>query len=132
MPSVIDPLTTYVDNLPAIWAPVQWELSEEERVQAINEQATASLLWTMDSPEAILRLLLNETEIKRLHQAPQGYDSEQQGEWDEDILTFGPYRPIRLVDLERTANFLRVVYDFGDLGYWELMIEPEKVTIERI
>ncbi len=58
MPSVIDPETLYVDDLPAIWSPVQWELDEEERIQAVEEQATASLLWTMDAPEAILRLLL--------------------------------------------------------------------------
>ena len=57
MPSIIDPQTIHVDELPAIWSPVQWELTEEERVEAVNEQATASLLWTMDAPEAILRLL---------------------------------------------------------------------------
>jgi hypothetical protein len=34
MPSVIDPETIYADDLPAIWSPVQWELTEEERVQA--------------------------------------------------------------------------------------------------
>ena len=32
MPSIIDPETIYVDNLPAIWSPVQWELTEEERM----------------------------------------------------------------------------------------------------
>jgi hypothetical protein len=132
MPSVIDPQTIHVDELPAIWSPVQWELTEEERVEAINEQALASLLWTMDAPEAILRLLLGETEIKRLYQAPDDYQPAEQGEWDESILTFGPYRPIKVIEEERTPTHLRVVYDFGDLGYWEFMIEPEKVTIERI
>jgi len=106
MPSVIDPQTIHVDELPAIWSPVQWELTEEERVEAVNEQATASLLWMMDAPEAIPRLLLNETEIQRLYQAPEGYDPEEQG--------------------------VRLVYNCGDLGYWEFMIESEKVTIERI
>ena len=66
MPSIIDPETLYVDDLPAIWSPVQWELSEEEHIQAVEEQATASLLWTMYAPEAILRLLLGETDIQRL------------------------------------------------------------------
>ncbi len=132
MPSVIDPETLYVDDLPAIWSPVQWELNEEERFEAINEQATASLLWTMDAPEAILRLLLAETEIKRLHETPEGYDPREQGEWDRKILTFGPYRPIKLVEVDRTREFLRVVYNFGELGWWEFMIKPEKVTIERI
>ena len=132
MPSIIDPQTIHVDELPAIWSPVQWELTEEERVQAIDEQATASLLWTMDAPEAILRLLLGETEIRRMVQAPEGYEPEEQGEWDQEILTFGPYRPIKLIEVEREPDYLRLVYNFGDLGYWEFMIESEKVSIERI
>jgi hypothetical protein len=132
MPSVIDQQTIHVDELPAIWSPVQWELTEEERVEAVNEQATASLLWTMDAPEIILRLLLNETEIRRLYQTPEGYDPEEQGEWDKEILTFGPRRSMELVEIERTPKHLLLVYNFGDLGYWEFMIEPEKVTIERI
>lgn len=132
MPSIIDPQTIHVDELPAIWSPVQWELTEEERVEAVNEQATASLLWTMDAPEAILRLLLNETEIQRLNKPPEDYDPEEQGEWDSEILTFGPYRPIQLIEIERERDYLRLVYNFLDLGYWEFVIEPEKVTIERI
>jgi hypothetical protein len=132
MPSVIDPQTIHVDEFPAIWSPVQWELTEEERIEAVKEQATASLLWTMDAPEAILRLLLNETEIQRLYQAPENYDTEEQGEWNEKILTFGPYRPMKLIEVEREPEYLRLVYNCGDLGYWEFNIEPESVTIERI
>ena len=132
MPSVIDPQTIHVDELPAIWSPVQWELTEEERVEAITAQATASLLWTMDAPETILRLLLGETEIQRLYQAPDDYDPEEQGKWDEKVLTFGPYRSMKLIEVEREPEFLRLVYNCGDLGYWEFIIEPEKVTIERI
>ncbi len=64
MPSIIDPETLYVDDLPAVWSPVQWELTEEQRIQAVEDQATASLLWSMDPPEAILRLLLDETSIE--------------------------------------------------------------------
>jgi len=132
MPSIIDPQTIHVDELPPIWSPIQWELSEEERVEAIDEQAVASLLWTMDAPEAILRLLLGETDIQRLHQEPDDYDPAEQGEWDDEVLTFGPYRPMKLIEIEREPDFMRLVYKFGDLGYWEFMIEPEKVTIERI
>ena len=132
MPSVIDPETLNVDNLPAIWSPVQWELTEEERIQAVEDQATASLLWTMDAPEAILRLLLNETGIKRLNEAPKGYDPEEQGEWDKSLITFGPERSIKLESVERTPTSLYLVYDFGDLGHWEFVIEAEKVSIERI
>ena len=86
----------------------------------------------MDAPEAILRLLLGETEIQRLYQSPDDYDAEEQGEWDEEIMTFGPYRPVKLIEVERDPEFLQLVYNFSDLGYWEFMIEPEKVTIERI
>ena len=132
MPSIIDPQTMYVDDLPAIWSPVQWDLSEEERVQAVEEQATASLLWNMDAPEAILRLLLDETTIQRLFQPPSGFDTEQQGEWDEKLITFGPKRAIKLESVERSPTCLELVYDFGELGRWELIIEAEKVMIERI
>ncbi|MBN1303943.1 MAG: hypothetical protein JXA13_05865 [Anaerolineales bacterium] len=132
MPSVIDPLTMYVDDLPAIWSPVQWELTEEERIQAINDQAAASLLWTMDAPEAILRLLLDETAIKQFYEPPAGYHPTEQGSWDPDILTFGPQRGMKLEEIERTSEYLRLVYKVEDLGYWEFRIEPEKVIIERI
>jgi hypothetical protein len=67
MPSIIDPQTIHVNELPPIWSPIQGELTEEERMEAINDQAVASLLWMMDAPEAILRLLLGETEIQRLY-----------------------------------------------------------------
>ncbi len=132
MPSVIDPETMYVDDLPAIWSPVQWDLDEEERIKAVEEQATASLLWTMDAPEAILRLLLDETGIQRLHAPPQDYDPQEQGDWDKSLITFGPAHPIKLESIERTPTQLYLVYDFGNLGHWEFVIEAEKVSIERI
>ena len=132
MPSVIDPETMFVDDLPAIWSPVQWELEEEERIQAVEEQATASLLWTMDAPEAILRLFLSETNIQRLYAQPKGYNPEEQGDWDKDLITFGPERPMKLESVERRPTSLELVYDFGDLGRWEFVIEPERVSIERI
>jgi hypothetical protein len=132
MPSIIDPQTMFVDDLPAIWSPVQWDLTEEERVQAVEDQATASLLWGMDAPEAILRLLLGETGIQRLFGAPAGFDRDQQGDWDEKLITFGPNRPMRLESIERTPTSLELVYDFGEMGHWEFIIEPEKVSIERI
>jgi len=132
VPPVIDPETLYVDNLPAIWSPVQWELTEEERIEEIETQATASLLWTMDAPEAILRLLLNEVAIQRLYAPPKDYKTEEQGEWDPDVITFGPVRPIKLETVERTREHLRLVYRAADLGYWEFTIEPERVVIARI
>jgi hypothetical protein len=132
MPSIIDPQTLYVDELPAIWSPVQWELTEEERIQAVEEQATASLLWGMDAPEAILRLLLDETGIERLFGPPQDYNPEEQGDWDGKLITFGPKRAIKLETVERTPTRLELVYNLGELGRWEFIIESEKVSIERI
>jgi len=132
MPSIIDPQTLYVDDLPAIWSPVQWELTEEERIQAVDDQATASLLWSMDAPEAILRLLLDETGIERLFGPPPGYNTEEQGEWDGKLITFGPKRAIKLESVERTPRRLELVYDISELGRWEFIIESEKVSIARI
>jgi hypothetical protein len=121
-----------VDDLPAIWSPVQWELTEQERIQAVEEQAIASLLWTMDAPEAILRLLLDETGIQRLYGPPKGYNPEEQGDWNKDLITFGPQRPFKLESIERTPTRLELVYNFGELGRWEFVIESERVSIERI
>jgi hypothetical protein len=132
MPSIIDPQTLYVDDLPSIWSPVQWELTEEERSQAVEEQATASLLWNMDAPEAILRLLLDETGIQRLIAPPDGFDPAEQGDWNEQLITFGPKRSIKLESVDRTPTRLELVYNFADLGMWEFIIESEKVSINRI
>ena len=132
MPGVIDPETINSDGLPGIWSPVQWELTEEERIQELDAQSTASLLSSVDVPEAILRLLLQETEIERLLEPPEGYDPATQGEWDPKQTTFGFQRPIQLIKVEREQNYLYLEYKFGELGYWSFSIEPEKVTIERL
>jgi hypothetical protein len=132
MPGVIDPETINAAPLPGIWSPVQWELTEDERVHELETQATASLLWAVDVPEAILRLLLQETDIDRTFDPPDDYDPDVQGEWDPDIVTFSFQRPIQLVKVEREHNYLYLEYKFGDLGYWSFEIEPEKMTIARI
>lgn len=132
MPSIIDPETMHLNELPAIWSPVQWELSEEERVEEIETQATASLLWAMDAPEAILRLLLNEEGIKRLYEPPDHYDPEEQGEWLGEFLTFGSKRAVKLDSVDRESEALFLVYKIEDLGYWQFEITPERVVIERI
>ena len=132
MPAVIDPETMNADNLPGIWSPVQWELSEEERAQELEAQATASLLWSVDVPEAILRMLLRETNFERLFEPPEDYDPQDQGEWDKELVTFGFQKPIKLVKVEREQDYLYLEYKFGDFGYWYVEIEPEKVTISRI
>ncbi len=125
MPSIIDPLTINTDALPCIWSPVQWELTPEE-------QATASILWTADVPEAILRLLLNETKIERTFAPPEGYDPEKQGEWDVSLVTFNFKRKISLLKEERSPDRLYLEYMVDDLGTWAIEIEPENVSISRI
>lgn len=132
MPGVIDPETINVDNLPGIWSPVQWELSEEERIQELHTQATASLLWAVDAPEAILRLLLGLTGIDRALDPPEGYDADLQGEWDEKLVTFNFKHSVQMKKVERERDYLYVEYQVDDLGWWALEIEPEKVTIQRV
>jgi hypothetical protein len=132
MPAVIDPETMNVDELPGVWSPVQWELSEEERSQELESQATASLLFAVDVPEAILRLLLSEYQIERTFDPPDNYDPKLQGEWDESLLTFQFNRAIRLVKSEQKQDRLYVEYYLADLGYWALEIEPGNVRISRI
>jgi len=132
MPGVIDPETMNTEGLPGVWSPVQWELTDEERAEELEEQTTASLLWSVDVPEAILRLLLQETEDERLFEPPDDYDPETQGEWDPELVTFGFKRPIELIKIEREKDYLYLEYKFGDSGYWCFEIEPEKVTLQRI
>lgn len=132
MPVVIDPETLYVSDLPGIWSPVQWDMSVSERTQEIEVQATASLLWSVSVPETILRLLLDETAIERIYEAPEGYEPELQGEWDDSLVTFSFKRSIKLENVEREPDFLSMELKVADFGYWAIEIEPEKVTIERI
>ncbi|HEY3343898.1 MAG TPA: hypothetical protein VGJ97_03155 [Anaerolineaceae bacterium] len=132
MPGVIDPETMQVDDLPSVWAPVQWDQTETERAQEIERQAAASLLATADIPEAILRLLLNESEIVQAYDPPRGYKPDEQGEWDPETITFAYRRPIRLVKVERSPENMLAEYDFGDLGRWLVEIGLERITLERI
>ncbi len=132
MPGVIDPETINVDDLPPVWTPVQWELTDEERIKELEEQATASLLWSADAPEAMLRLLLSETEIERAYEPPPNYDPEAQGEWDDSLVTFQFRRQVELLKVEREPGRLYVEYKFSDLGYWGIEIEPDGVNIARI
>jgi hypothetical protein len=106
MPSVIDPETLNTNGLPGIWLLMQWELTVEERIYELETQTTTSLLWFVDVPEAILRLLLQEAEIDRIFEPPEDNDPDSQGEWDPDLVTFGFQKPIRLIKVERECNYL--------------------------
>ncbi len=132
MPYDIDPETIHVDELPGVWSPVQWELSEDERIVELEAQATASLLWTVDVPEAILRLLLSEHDIERTFAPPTGYDPKQQGEWEDGLVTFQFKRPIELIKVERERDYLYVEYKIADLGYWAVVIEPDQINVYRL
>lgn len=131
MPGVIDPETMNVQGLPGVWSPVQWELTEEERLAELEAQTTAGLLWSADIPEAILRLLLQETENTRIFEPPADYDPEIQGEWDPELSVYGFKVPIELLKVERDTDYLYLENKMGDSGYWYIEIEPEKVTISR-
>jgi hypothetical protein len=132
MPIDIDPETINVDQLPGIWSPVQWDLTEEEHIQELDTQATASLLFAVDVPEAVLRLFLNELAVEPLFQPPDGYDPEQQGDWNDELLTFQFKRPLEMLDVHRERNNLSIVYDFKEFGRWSFEIQPDRVTIQRV
>lgn len=132
MPIDIEPETINVDKLPGIWSPVQWELTEEEHIQELENQATASLLFAVDIPEAVLRLFLNEFAIERALEPPDSYDPEQQGDWNDELLTFQFKRPLELVEVHREGDYLSIMYDFREFGRWSFEIQPNKVTIERV
>ncbi len=132
MPGVIDPQTMHVDELPGVWAPVQWEQTPEERASEVEAQASASLLANVDIPEAILRLLLNETAADVVYAPPDGYNPAEQGEWDDSLITFAFNRPIQLRRLERSPELLVAEYRFNDLGWWRVTIEPYRTVIEKI
>lgn len=132
MPSIIDPETMHIDDLPGVWNPIQWEITEQERILELENQAKASLLSVVDVPEAILRLLLEETDIERAYAPPHGFDPEMQGDWDEELITFVFKRRFRLDSVDRKPEELAVVYHIEGLGYWSVEVEHERVTIERI
>lgn len=132
MPAVIEPELIEADELPSVWSPVQWELTPDERAVEVEEQATASLILSADVPEAILRLLLREAEIEQSFEPPDGYDPEQQGEWDYNLVTYQFKRRIRLVSLEREEGSLFVEYDCGALGHWAMEISPEEFNFYKI
>jgi len=132
MPGLIDPETLHADDLPTIWSPVQAPIEPAERARELEEQATASLLWSCDAPEAILRLLLGETAIARAFDPPEHFDPAAQGDWDPSLLTFEFARPIRLIQEERGPDRLALEYKLDGAGFWRLEFTPESVSIRRV
>ncbi len=132
MPGVIDPQTFHVDDLPGIWSPVQWEQTKEEQIIELETQAAASLMQSVDIPEAIIRLILNETEIEATRKPPDGYNEAEQGAWDEEIITFKFKKGIKLETLKRENDHLLAVYNFANNGTWAIEVTPNRMIIERI
>ena len=132
MPSFIDAEFMHVDDLPGIWSPIQWDLTPEENVAEVEEQARSSLVAAIDVPEAVLRMLLGETAVVRAYAAPEGYDPEQQGDWDDSIITFQFKRPITLLHHERGQGRLLVQYDFHEQGRWQIEVSEDSFHLERI
>ena len=131
MPIDIDPETINADKLPGIWSPVQWEMSEDEQIVELEQTAIASLLWIVDIPETIIRLLLDENGIEQAYKPPKGFDPDMQGEWDNDMVTFKFKRTIELVNSERSHDHLYLEYKIEDLGTWVFEIESDNVNIYR-
>jgi len=129
MPIDIDPETINADPLPGIWSPVQWEMSEDEQIIELEQTAIANLLWIVDIPETILRLLLDENGIEQAFKPPKGFDPDMQGEWDNDMVTFKFKRAIELVNSERSHDHLYLEYKIEDLGTWVFEIEADNVKI---
>ena len=108
------------------------ELLRRLRARELEEQATASLLWSSDAPEAILRLLLGETDIARAFDPPERYDSAVQGEWHASLVTFRFARPIRLIQEERSPDHLALEYKLEGAGFWRLEFTPESVSVRKV
>ena len=131
MPLNIDHENMNVDELPVVWCPVTQDLSVWETEEATMEQARASLLWVADVPEAILRLLVDETDVERVYAPPSGYNPDEQGEWDYSLETYSFKNAIHLKEMVREEDALYLVYQLEGAGYWRIEVTPERVTIER-
>ena len=132
MPKYIDPQTIPVEDLPGVWTPFPEDLSPDEHVAAVEDQAKASMLWSIDHPETILRLMLNETAITRAFEAPLGYDEERQGKWDKSLTAFTFKRAMWVEHIERQPDNLYIVYEVEDLGRWAIEIKPEEIHIGKL
>jgi hypothetical protein len=132
MQSELEPESFEVNELPTVWSPAQWEVTPEEQAVEDEEQATASMIMNADIPEAILRLLLHETEVEQAFEPPYGYQPQAQGEWDYSLKTYQFKSAIRLVNVERKEGYLSIEYDFGDNGHWVVEIDTDECNIYKV
>jgi hypothetical protein len=127
----LDPLTFPTIPLPAVWSPVREKSDGNPLALQIEEQAKGSLLVTADTLESVLRLLLGVTEVERVFSPPDGYDAEQQGEWDEDAVTFAFTRGIRILSESRSADELSLRYEVEGLGTYTVAVTADGLDVRR-
>lgn len=141
MPGAIDFETMDVDDLSPVWFPEEAGPEPEQREAWLHQQARAHLLTMVGTPEAVLRLLLRETDVARVPAddvaaAPgdEGFPAEA-GDADAEPLpsdSFEFARPAVAQETELTRDGLQVIYRVDGAGTWRLILESDRVTIERI
>jgi hypothetical protein len=132
MPIPISPDQLRLVQLPIVWSAEPIAGDPPGGVIGLESAARAGLLLKISAPEAALRLFLGELEVERVTEAPKGYDSAQQGEWDPRAVTYRFTRLIRMMRIEKKPNRLTVEFHLGDLGYWTVTIEADAVNIARV
>jgi hypothetical protein len=139
MPGAIDFETMDVDELTPVWWPSDAELTPEQYDSVVRQEARAHLLTMLGVPEAVLRLLVRETEVSRVARDVVGQgdfeveaetDAETDAEFPPDSFEFS--RPIVADTVEMTRDGLLVVYRLEGSGTWRMFLESERVTIERV
>ena len=139
MPGAIDFETMDVDDLTPVWWPSDAELTPEQYDSVVQQEARAHLLAMLGVPEAVLRLLVRETEVSRVARDVVGQgdfeveaegDAETDAEFPPDSFEFS--RPIVAETVEMTRNGLLVIYRLEGSGTWRMFLESERVTIERV
>lgn len=156
MPGAIDFETMDVDELTPVWWPSDGELTAEQYETMVQQEARTHLLAMVGVPEAILRLLVQETEVSRVaHEvvdqgrgARRDFEAEADadadagdgadaGAGDDADAGFPPdsfefSHPIVAEKVETTRDGLFVVYSLEGSGTWRMLFESGRVTIERV
>jgi hypothetical protein len=152
MPGAIDFETMDVDELTPVWCPSDEELTPEQYESALQQEARAHLLTMAGVPEAILRLLVQETGVSRVARevvdqgrgARRDFEAEADADADDgadagadggaelppDSFEFD--HPIVAEKVEVTRDGLFVVYSLEGSGTWRMLFESGRVTIERV
>jgi hypothetical protein len=131
MSPAFDAQTFPTIDVPAVWCYRKPPEERPEFAAFVEQQAVGGLLLSADPVEIVLRLMLGLTQVEGVYDPPPGYDPELQGEWDGDTLTFVFKRRIRKVGEVREYGAIRLEYQVQGSGTFQVVIEEEKVAIER-